>query len=233
MSTYNQKLFSGGLRGRLHQMRFKWLQKHLREKENAYSLFELGCFDCRSLRFIPKPSRYVGADAGWEGGIEDARMTHTQTPWIELVTAQSVQDLAHYKDQRFDYSVSLETLEHIPDHVLRGYIEFLARVTKKQLLVSVPVEIGPIFLAKYLAKAFFPELESGETSSYTWREVWAATRGESEKIRRFEHKGFDYRTLIKLIGEYFNIVHVEGIPLSNVPHLSFQVGIIAEPKRNI
>ena len=231
MSNYNQKIFSGGIRGYLHQMRFKWLRKHLREKENAYTLFELGCFDCRSLSFLPRPSSYVGADAGWEGGIDDARMTYNKTPWIKLVMAQSVSDLAQYKDQRFDYSISLETLEHIPDAVLRGYIEFLAQITQKRLLVSVPVEIGPVFLAKHIAKSTFPHLESGDTNTYTLAEIYWATRGQVNRVQRFEHKGFDYRALIKLIGEYFDITHIEGIPFRHMPSLSFQVGIIAEPKR--
>lgn len=229
MSNYNEKLFSGGLRGGLHQMRFRWLQQQLREPEDSYSLFELGCFDCRSLRYIPRPKRYVGADAGWEGGINDAQMSFTNTKWMELVMAQSVHDLAPYEGQRFDYSMALETLEHIPDAVLRGYVEFLAKVTKKKLLVTVPVEIGPVFLVKHMVKSIFSDLASGDTDTYTWSEIYWATRGRVEHVQRFEHKGFDYRKLIALLREYFNVTRVEGIPFRAFPYLSFQVGIVAEP----
>ena len=231
MKSYNQTVFSGGLRSHLHKMRFKWLKQHLNEKENAYSVFELGCFDCRSLHFIPKPSRYVGADAGWEGGIEDARMTYNNPPWMELVMSLSVHDITRYKDDRFDYSIALETLEHIPDPVLRGYLEFLAKVTRKRLLITVPVEIGPVFLAKHMAKNIITGHGGEDEAAYSWKEIYWATRGRVEHIRRFENKGFDYRALIKLIGEYFTVKQVEGIPFKRYPQYSFQVGIIAEPKR--
>lgn len=230
MSQYNQKLFSGGFRGRLHRMRFDWLKRHLNEPENSYSLFELGCFDCRSLSYIPKPRQYVGADAGWEGGINDAQMTFVNTPGVELAVVHSARDLAPFEGRRFDYSMALETLEHIPTAVLTGYIEFLARVTKKKLLITVPVEVGPVFLAKYLAKRLFSDLSSGETETYTFAEVIAATRGQAHKVTRYEHKGFDYRDLITLLEQYFIITKVEGMPFAKWPYMSFQVGIVAEPK---
>lgn len=230
-SAYNRKLFSGGLRGYLHQMRFRWLHKNLQEPEDSYSLFELGCFDCRSLQYIPKPKRYVGADAGWEGGINDAQMTFGKVPWMELVMALSVHDLSKYTNQQFDYSIALETLEHIPDAVLMGYIEFLAKITKKKLLITVPVEIGPVFLAKHLAKITFANLKSGDTDTYTFAEIWWSTLGKTERVRRFEHKGFDYRKLVEQLRKHFDVTLVEGVPFAKRPGLSFQVGIIAEPKK--
>ena len=231
MSNYNQKLFSGGIRSYLHYMRFHWLQRHLTADAQSYSLFELGCFDCRSLSFVAKPKSYLGVDAGWEGGLEDAKLAYRNDPSVQLVIAQSVHDLKQHEHRRFDYSIALETLEHMNYSVLRGYVEFLARITTKQLLITVPVEIGPVFLAKYIAKSMVPKLENGETESYTFREVIAATRGQVGKVNRYEHKGFDYRLLIKLLSNYFTITKVEGIPFTNVPLLSFQVGIIAEPKK--
>lgn len=230
MSNYNDKLFSGGTRGRLHQMRFRWLQKHVREPKDGYTLFELGCFDCRSLGYIPKPKQYMGVDAGWEGGIEDARMNYLNRTWMELIMAQSAHDLVPHEGRRFDYSIALETLEHIPDAVLKGYIEFLAKVTKKKLLITVPVEVGPVFLAKYLAKTSCADLASGETESYTTAEVFWATMGRADRVQRYEHKGFDYRKLITQLAQHFTIVKVEGIPFKHFPYLSFQVGIVAQPK---
>jgi hypothetical protein len=231
MNSYNQTFFSGGILRYLHHLRFKWLAKHLRDKENTYSLFELGCFDCRSLYFIPKPARYVGADSGWEGGIEDARMTYNQEQWIELVMAQSVQELSIYKNQRFDYSVALETLQHLPDSVLRGYLEFLSQVTQKRLLITVPVEIGPVFLVKHLIRLLFAGFKNMEVDQYSLKEIIWQTRGQTERVERFCQKGFNYRTLLKILGEYFNIRIVEGLPFRRFPQLSFHIGIIAEPKR--
>lgn len=231
MSQYNQKLFSGGWRTRLHQMRFYWLAKKMQlVPDDGFSLFELGCFDCRSLRFIPKPKRYLGADAGWEGGINDAQMTFVHKPWVELIVAHTAHDLARYENEKFDYVIALETLEHIPDKLLVGYLEFLSKIVGKRAFFTVPVEVGPVFLAKYLMKRMFTSLENGETDSYHWREIYWAARGRVEHVERYEHKGFDYRALVKQLERYFTIVSVEGLPFASYPHLSFQVGIIAEPK---
>lgn len=231
MSSYNDKLFSGGIRGYLHQMRFRWLRKQLRkETDDSYSMFELGCFDCRSLSYLPKPNAYVGADADWEGGLQSAKVHFSDIPWADLVVARSVADLAPFTGRSFDYSVALETIEHIPDAVLKGYIEFLARVTRKRLFISVPVEIGPVFLAKHLAKRTISGWESGDTDTYSFMEVIWQTLGKVERVRRFEHKGFSYRKLVETLSQHFTIVAVEGIPFKPVPYLSFQAGIIAEPK---
>ena len=230
-STYNQMLFSGGLRGKLHQMRFEWLKKNLVAPAGEYTLFELGCFDCRSLLHLPKPKQYLGADAGWEGGINDAQMNFVNQPGMELVVAQSAADLAKHAHRRFDYSIALETLEHIPTGVLKGYIEFLATVTKKKLFITAPVEVGPVFLFKHLAKRMVSSLHNGETDTYTLKEIYWATMGHAEKVERYEHKGFDYRELITQLQKHFVITKVEGIPFKAFPYYSFQVGIIAEPIR--
>lgn len=230
MSNLNQFAFSRGIRGRLHRMRFDWLKKHVTEQADSYTLFELGCFDCRSLSLLPKPRAYVGADAGWEGGINDAQMSHVRTPWVELVVAHSAHDLTAFEGRKFDYSIAIKTLEFIPDAVLKGYIEFLARVTKKRLLITVPVEVGPVFLAKHITKRLLSHLHS-DTTTYSWKELYWATRGNVEHVERYEHKGFDYRNLIMLLSQHFDIVAVEGLPFAASPHYSLQVGIIAEPKK--
>ncbi len=230
MSNLNQITFARGIRGRLHRMRFDWLKKHVTEQPDSYTLFELGCFDCRSLSMIPKPRTYVGADAGWEGGINDAQMSYVNAPWVELVMAHSAHDLAAYEGRKFDYSIAMKTLEFIPDAVLKGYIEFLARVTKKRLLITVPVEVGPAFLFKYIIKRLFSHLHS-DAKTYTWREIYWATRGNAEQVERYEHKGFDYRNLIAQLSQHFDIVAVEGLPFTSQPFYSLQVGIIAEPKK--
>lgn len=213
--------------GKSKQYRFEWLKTHLTEKDDSYSLFELGCYDCPTLRYIPKPKRYVGADAGWQGGIEDARMTFTQVPWIDLVMSHSAQDLERYKGMHFDYAVALNTLEYIPEPVLRGYLQFLSQSVQKRFFITAPVEVGIAFLLRYIKQ----HLLGVEREPYTWAEIYYAVCGRVEKINRFERKGFDYRNLVKLLNEYFTVVSVEGLPMRGFPMLSKEVAIIAVPKR--
>ncbi len=233
MSNPQKSWVSGGIRARLRQLRFEWVRAQLNLPEDSYTLFELGCFNCKSLNYIPKPSAYLGADAGWEGGLNDAQMTYVRKPWVELVMARTVHELMPFAHRRFDYSIALETLEHIPDPILHGYLAFMAGVTKQKLYITVPVEIGPMFLIKHLLKHVVSGCADAESHSYTLSEIYWATRGRADKVKRYEHKGFDYRHLITLLEHYFVIERVEGIPFKRFPMLSPQVGIVARPKSQV
>lgn len=221
---------SGGIRSRLRQLRFEWLKRQITQPEDSYSLFELGCFNCRSLSYVPKPRQYLGADAGWEGGLNDAQMTFVRKPWVELVMARTAHELAPFHHRRFDYSIALETLEHIPDPVLKGYLEFMANVTKKQVLLTVPVEIGPVFLVKYILRLMVSGFSDAESHSFSLMEIIWATLGRADRIQRYEHKGFDYRQLVRILSEYFVVERIEGIPFKRAPMLSPQVGIVLKTK---
>ena len=60
MADYNERLFSGGFRGWLHSGRFQWLRNATREIDVS-SVFELGCFDGKSISYLPRePDRYLG-----------------------------------------------------------------------------------------------------------------------------------------------------------------------------
>ncbi len=63
--TYNQRLFSPGLRGFFHNGRFKWLFNSFKKFNiTKGSVLEIGCNDGRSLDYLPfVPSNYAGYDA--------------------------------------------------------------------------------------------------------------------------------------------------------------------------
>lgn len=211
-------------------MRFRWLKSHLAPHSEPYSLFELGCSDCRTLDFLPPPiQRYVGADAGRGVRLDAARAKYAHDDWIHLLQARSAEDLADIASQSFDYAVALETLEHITDE-LHGYLEFIRRITNKYFFATIPVEIGPVFLGKHIAKRFVTQWRGDKTGSYTFSDIFWSTVGHVDPVERFHHKGFDYRKLISDMETYFEIINVEGLPFKPLPSLSFQVGIIARPK---
>lgn len=77
VSSYNERLFGGGIGSRLHYARFHWLHQSLdRLNCRPSSVLELGCFDAKTIHFLPVlPERYVGLDANWEGGLDLAKTT--------------------------------------------------------------------------------------------------------------------------------------------------------------
>ncbi|MGF1644440.1 MAG: class I SAM-dependent methyltransferase [Thiotrichales bacterium] len=226
---YNERLFSGGFRTRLHTARFRWLVATLQRLACPMDkVLELGCFDGKLLDFLPAlPQRYVGFDANWEGGLDLARERwsgHANFAFHKALAADDM-DLA---DERFELAVAMETLEHIPPARVDAYLARIARHLDGYFLVTVPNEKGPVFLAKWLIKT----LLSKDSERYTAAEVVNATLGRMHRVGRNEHKGFDYAELVARMNRYFVIERVCGHPFSFLPtSLCFGVGIVARPRR--
>ncbi len=222
---YNDRLFSGGIRGYLHSSRFLWAKKIIDEL-GPDSIIELGCFDGRLLDYV-KPEKYVGLDAGWEGGIESAIDRFRGNPSIEFHKSSSPTDLARFESGTIDLGVALETLEHIPPHMLDDYLKELSRIVSGHVVISVPNEKCVVFLGKWLIKNLLLRDDDGE--KYRPSEVLFATLGMTSKVKRDEHKGFDYDKIIDQIRIYFDIKSVSGVPFG-IPFLSFSVGIVAKSR---
>jgi SAM-dependent methyltransferase len=218
--TYNDRLFSKGLRARLHLARFYWVQEIAKTIPHD-SVLELGCFDGRLLDYIG-PDRYVGLDAGWEGGIDDAMVRHNGDRSKTFIKTEDAAELSQFPWHSFDLGVALETLEHMPDDALEAYLEQVQR-TCKRFLVTVPNEKGPVFLGKWAVK----QLLLRETSSdrYTFGEVVNATLGRMNRVARREHKGFDYAALARRLSERFVIERTVGLPWG-LPYLAFSIGFL-------
>ena len=226
--TYNKRLFSGGVRRYFHEARFIWLKRQIsRLAPDAKSAIELGCFDAKSLAYLPiTPSKYWGLDANWEGGLTLARQNwgrHENYKFIECARPTDV-DLS---GQTFDVSISMETLEHLSDNDLNAYLRLLAGVTQTYTFITVPNETGLFFLVKHATKY----LIGSPSESYTASELAWATLGKTDKFQRHEHKGFNYRKLLKTISDYFLVRSVIGIPFSFLPaSANFTIGIVASQK---
>lgn len=228
---YNERLFSGsGLRSYYHFARYHWLRAMLeRHTSGPLRVVELGCFDARAVDHMPpRLQEYVGFDANWENGLDIGRERLRGRPEARLVETKSPDALKRLADASFNVAIALETLEHIDTPVMREYLAELARVTDGTLFVSVPNEMGPVFLAKHLLKRL--AFKSGDR--YTWREVVAATLRQPHKVARREHKGFSYVQLVEELRAHFEIVSVTGVPrLGLPPALSLTVGIVARTRR--
>lgn len=227
---YTERLFGGrGIRSWLHNGRFLWFRSTLAALDLPYyKVIELGCFDGRLLSFMPTPpERYEGLDADWEGGLSRARIAFSGHRFCRFTKVTTPEAMSFFGDDVFNVAVSLETLEHVPPEMVDGYLRELARVTRGYLLISVPNEKGVVFLTKWLGKKFLGDA----TLRYRFSEWVAAILGRMDKVERYDHKGFDYDTLIDEIRKHFDVLRVEGVPMSMLPTwCAFTVCILAKSR---
>lgn len=231
---YNERLFSGrGLRSFVHLARYRWVKQKFSLYFNGTApgrVLELGCYDGKLLDQLGalSPEEYVGFDAGWEGGLDKARLTWGKNGKYEFIESKDFSAFDRHVSGTFTAAVSMETLEHIPPDAVPCYLKRIADVTDGYFFVTVPNEKGLFLLAKQLAKKFCTK----EGSKYTWKELFWGSVGRLGKIERDEHKGFDWESLVDQMKEWFEIIEVEGRPLRFLPAcLCFSICIVARPRR--
>jgi 2-polyprenyl-3-methyl-5-hydroxy-6-metoxy-1,4-benzoquinol methylase len=110
--------------------------------------------------------------------------------------------------EKYSLVTCLETLEHVVD--VRAAVRNLVSITERLLLITVPIEIGPIGFAKFTAKIMlgretFTKEHEGSKSTYFWNLLRGAPishfRKHPENGHWQLHTGFDYRELDKILGE--------------------------------
>ena len=230
MEGYNTRLFNNkNIRGKLHLSRYYWLQKKVADycpKPNT--VIELGCFDGKTLDYLPQTNFYYeGYDANWEGGLDMGRENLKERANTELFFCDNV-DVFKPSLEKFDISICMETLEHLPLEQLEPYIKKLAKYTMGYCFVTIPNEGGVVLLIKYFIKKF---VLRSIVEPYTTKELWLSTTGNINKVPRNEggHKGFDFQQLIPLLSKYFKVVSVEGRPFRRIgKKLNFTIGIVLE-----
>ena len=228
-NAYNMRLFSRGLRGRLHSARFHWvIDATQRLSCPTDSILELGCFDGKLIDFLPKkPERYWGLDANWEGGLDLAKERWGDQPGFHFREVTEPEHVNLEASANFQLAVCMETLEHVPPDLVDGYLRAIAKCLDGYFLITVPNEKGLLFIAKWFAKAIFTE----DSYRYSFSELLNSIRGRMDRVKRHEHKGFDYDALVAEVSQYFDIVEVSGIPMRSSPRaMWFGVGIIAKSK---
>lgn len=225
--SYNDRLFSKGFRRRLHLARYYWVVEKLKSHHlSPKSVLELGCYDGKLIEFFTQePSRYLGLDANWEGGLDIAAEKWGSRPEFEFRFCKTPEDML-LGQERFDCSFAMETLEHVPPDLVSPYLESLADATKHLLFVTVPNEIGIVFLAKHFTKRAL----KGNFQKFAGPEYLYAALGMTDKVERNEHKGFNYRDLHQQLQQHFEILEFSGHPISFLPpYLNFGVGFVCRP----
>jgi len=221
---YNERLFSKGIRSKIHYSRFHWLQSSLR-KLNCVpkSVIELGCYDAKTIHFLPtKPDRYVGLDANFEGGLDLAKSIWNDQNFrfYECSTPNEINI-----DESFEISICMETFELISPDLLEAYVEKLARLTSKYIFVTTSNQKGLGFGAKHLVKL----LLGYDVPKYTINEFFQAVIGNMHMIKRNNRKGWDYNVIKLILSKYFNIIQMSKYPFRILP--GFGVCFIGEKKQ--
>ena len=230
MKTYNERLFSRGLRGYIHLARFRWLERCIRRfGPRPERVIELGCYDGRAIEWLGSaPKAYLGLDANWEGGIELARDKHKTQKNYSFQVCHSADDIRIGSPRIFDTFISLETLEHIPPALVEPYLERISSLLDGHVFVTVPNEKGLVFFFKYVIKKLF---RLRDARAFTFKDVVRHTLGQTHKVERNQHKGFDYSSLVDLMSKYFDIIRVEGVQTRFLPpSLNVNVGIVARTR---
>jgi 2-polyprenyl-3-methyl-5-hydroxy-6-metoxy-1,4-benzoquinol methylase len=226
---YNERLFSGGLRSKLHYARFHWLQREiLKAGAQVDSVLEIGCFDGKTIDFLPqKPLRYCGFDANWEGGLDQARTRWQNEVNYRFNQVTLPEEMRLDFSDRFHTAITMETLEHLPEQVVEGYLQEVARHLDGYFFITIPNEKGLVFLGKWAVK----QLQHQNDDRYVFSEIVNAVLGRMDRVARREHKGFDYEEMIERIQRHFEIIRVTGIPFHRLPPwLGFGIGIVARSR---
>ena len=89
--------------------------------------------------------------------------------------------------------ISLETLEHLNEEDLEMYLISLKAllVPDSSILVTVPNEVGLLFVVKTILK----KLLYNNSEGYTFREAICQTFGKNKYVKRNQHKGFHWRDI--------------------------------------
>src|SRR5215212_12151959 len=138
---YNKRLFSGNWRSRIHLSRFYWLAAQMRRLGfNRASIIELGCYDGKTIEFLDfAPETYLGLDANWEGGLESGKAKWKDFPNVELRLCRKPEEIPAPR-KLYDAGVCMETLEHVPPHMVEPYLRRLSEAIDGYLFITIPVE---------------------------------------------------------------------------------------------
>ena len=158
-------------------------------------------------------------------------------------------------NQQFDVITCMETMEHCVDENLRVALSDLQRLLAPggQIIISVPIEIGPTLLLKQVIRRIAGWRRIGQyqyAERYSWRELWKMFwAGQRTQIVRepyamsfpdlaspfcLGHKGFNWKLLKSEIASRFQIGRILFSPLNwSRGMLSSQVWFICSAGDNL
>jgi len=212
----------------LHSIRYKYLielfDKQQSENPNKQiKVVDIGCAHAKTFGLLNKRYNisYVGIEL--DGPFaEEAKSRYKKHSNFRLIN-DSIEN--HFEElQNVDFIVALETLEHIPEHIVVRLVEHIAIANPKYFVCSVPNEVGPIVWIKNVGSLLMGYMRHKE---YKWSETFFAGLYQLDKVETHGtgHKGFDWRWLAQTIRHNRNITKILSSPFRWLPK-TFSVSII-------
>lgn len=223
--TYNDRLFNGNRARRfLHERRFLWLTDRLRRLNiRRADVIEIGCYDAKTISYLERSGIVVNRYIGYEA--DDDIFDWVKAQWaarseVAIVKSKSPSDID--LSATFDVGICMETIEHLPDEHVDGYLQLLARVVRGPVFFTIPVERGAMLVAKQLGYRALGKY--GHRLS--WRDLLAGALSQTDRIPRYEHAGFDDRRMVERIARYFDVTESGGLFVPYFITLNFTVGVV-------
>ena len=193
-----------------HGSRFR-LAAQLAESARGGRLLDYGCGDGT---FIALTHGMFGHATGAD--VDAAQLEECRRRLGSLETVNFVQTASLVSGEHtgaYDLVTCMEVLEHCTDRERVRVVGELARLCDRggQVIISVPIEIGPALAGKQLFRAIAAWRGQGDyhhRETYSARELFAAVLGRRNlvrpeycvdtpfgRVRYCGHKGFDWRVL--------------------------------------
>lgn len=233
LEQYEQNQEFNSLTSWLHSHRYKNILAVFDELAESIAdrpirIVEIGCgyaklFSILNERYLIE---YTGID------LAEDRIRVANERYDSLANFSAIEDSADVRLKGIadaDIVVALETLEHIPEHIVVRIVEEVARIRPRVFVCSVPVEVGPIIWVKNLGS----RLMGYRRTNYTWMETFWAGLYRLDKLPPHDtsHKGFDWRWLAQTIRHNMNIQEMRKFPFGFLPAaLSTNVFFVVNPR---
>lgn len=216
----------------LHGFRYKHLYafiSKLASSDKPIRILEIGAahgkvFQALNDRFNIE---YTGIEIE-ESFVTLAKERYGHCDNFQIHHADALDKLSLIQDHEYDVAISLETLEHIPEHNVVRLLEGLRDSQVKHFVFSVPVEIGPIIWIKNIGSYLMGYLRYKEyTPAQTfWAGLYALDRLPRHGLA---HIGFDWRWLAQTVRHNLTITKIKRLPLPFLPTgLSTSIMIFAK-----
>jgi SAM-dependent methyltransferase len=201
----------------LHGTRYKHLLNvfDALSSEDSLRVVDIGCAHAKVFQLLNSRFKitYVGIelDKNFAAVAEQRYGTFKDFKIINGLVQDFYSEL-----ENADVVLALETLEHIPEHIVVRVIEGIVQANPKVFMCSVPNEVGPIISIKNVGSLLMGYTRHKE---YKWSETFFAGIFNLDKVETHgtTHKGFDWRWLAQTIRHNMKITKIHSTPISWLP----------------